>query len=471
LESRLVFTQRLSHDHFDDNVREQPMNDTASSQLASFAAALALEAVPADVLARARACIADTVACGVYGARFEWSRAMADYARRYGAGGPCTLFGLADRVHAPVAALANGAAVHAFEQDSLRFPGAGVHPGAALVPVIAAVCEETGASGAVALRAFVAGCEVLCRIGAASHHSSEKLGFHAPGLTGVYGAAVAASVVYGLDAGAIANAVGIAGSMSAGLLAFSKARQGTSVKRLHIGRACEAGVLAARLAQSGWSGPETVLDGRFGYLEVYCRDGDPSLLTAGLGRTWETRTICLKRYACHVTAQAAVQALRELLSEHGIDGADVAGIDLDCPPKVASHHDIREPGDLMQAQYSVPFCLALALFRDPLDPAAFDDGALRDARIAAACHAVRLHPVDALPTSWSSRLRVQLRDGRVFEREAAAFKGMPQEPATPEDERRRFALLCSGLGDRTQTLYEQFGRLEAEPAFPFAGAR
>jgi 2-methylcitrate dehydratase PrpD len=444
--------------------------DTASRQLASFAAALTLDAVPTDVRARARTCIADTVACGVHGSRFEWSRAMADYARRYGAQGPCTLFGVGDRVQAPFAALANGAAVHAFEQDSLRFPGAGVHPGAALVPTLAAVCEETGADGATALRAFVAGCEVLFRIGAASHHSSEKLGFHAPGLTGVYGAAVAASVVYGLAGPAIANAMGIAGSMSAGLLAFSKAREGAMVKRLHMGRASEAGVLAARLAQSGWTGPETVLDGRFGYLEVYCRDGDPSLLTADLGRAWETRKICLKRYACHVTAQAPVQALRELMREHALVGSDVAGITLDCPPKVASHHDIREPADVMQAQYSVPFCLALALFRDPLDPAAFDASAMRDPRIAEACRNVQLRPAQDLPTSWSARLQVRLHDGRVLEREAAAFKGMPQDPLTPGEERERFELLCASVGDRATRLHEQFSRLEDEPAFPSVAA-
>jgi 2-methylcitrate dehydratase PrpD len=444
--------------------------NTASQQLADFAASLRLADVPADVAQRAKACIADTVACAVFGARFAWSAQVAQYARRYGAGGPCGIFGTNERVQAPFAALANGAAVHAFEQDSLRFPGAGVHPGAALVPAIAAACEDAGADGATALRAFIAGCEVLFRIGAASHHSSEKLGFHAPGLTGVYGATVAAGVVYGLDAQQIAAAMGTAGSMSAGLLAFSKAREGATVKRLHMGRACEAGVLAARLAQSGWTGPETVLDGRFGYLEVYCRDGDPALLTADLGRAWETRKICLKRYACHVTAQAPVQALRELMREHALVGTDVAGITLDCQPKVASHHDIREPGDVMQAQYSVPFCLALALFRDPLDPAAFDASALRDPRIAQACRNVQLRPAQDLPTSWSARLQVRLHDGRVLEREAAAFKGMPQDPLTPGEERERFELLCASVGDRATRLHEQFSRLEDEPAFPSVAA-
>ena len=395
---------------------------------------------------------------------------MAEYAVRYGAGGPCGLFGNSGpRLQAPLAALANGTSVHAFEQDSLRFPGAGVHPGAALVPTIAAACQETGADGATALRAFVTGCEVLFRIGSASHHSSEKLGFHAPGLTGVYGAAVAASVVYGLNAAETAQAMGIAGSMSAGLLAFTQSKEGAMVKRLHMGRACEAGITAARLAQGGFTGPETVLEGRYGYLDVFCRDGDPVLLTLGLGDVWETRRICLKRYACHVTAQAPVQGLRELMAQHEFTGSDVLYLELACTGKVISHHDIRDPQDLMQAQYSVPFCLAMALHRDPLDPAAFNDSALTDVNIKATCAAVRLVPAPNLPTSWSARIRVVLKDGRELLRDAVAFKGMPNDEMTLPEERVRFELLCASLGSqKVAELYDSLSGLEAEPAFPDA---
>jgi 2-methylcitrate dehydratase PrpD len=444
---------------------------TASHVLAEFAAALRLGDVPPAVVQRAKVCIADTVACCVYGAQLPWSRMVADHARRYGRGGPCSLFGSDARLQAPSAALANGTAAHAFEQDSLRFPGAGVHPGASLVPALAAACQDRGADGATALRAFIAGCEVLFRIGAASHHSSEPLGFHAPGLTGVYGAAVAAGVVYGLDAERLAHAMGIAGSMSAGLLAFTKARDGAMVKRLHIGRACEAGILAARLAQSGFTGPETILDGRYGHLDVYCRDGDSALFTRGLGSEWETMKICLKRYACHVTAQAPVQALRGLMQAHGVTAAQVAGIELQCSEKACSHHDIRTPADLMQAQYSLPFCLALALHRDPLDPSSFDDAALKDAGIAGMCSRVVLRAAGGLPSPWSARLTVALHDGRRLATEAFSFKGMPDDPLSADEEHERFLLLCRSLGrPRAEALHERLLRLEAEAGFPEAAS-
>jgi 2-methylcitrate dehydratase PrpD len=442
---------------------------TAARQLARYAAGLTLAAIPAEVRRRASACIADTLACAVFGARFPWSAATHRYARRYGGAGACSLLGVAGPgVQAPAAALANGAAAHAFEQDSLRFPGAGVHPGATLVPAILAACQETGADGARALLAFVAGCEVLFRIGAATHHSSEKLGFHAPGLTGPYGAAVAAGVVYGLSAAQIANALGIAGSMSSGLLAFTKSEQGAMVKRLHIGRAAEAGVVAARLAAEGYEGPETVLEGRFGFLDVYCRDGDAGLLTAGLGETWETLKICTKRYPCHVTAQAPVQALRELMREHAFDGADVTALALECNEKILSHHDIRAPGDVMTAQYSVPFCMALALYRDPDDPRSFDAAALTDPGIVQQCRALSLGAAHDLPTAWSARLSVRLRDGRDFQTLAQSFRGLPSDPLSEAQSRQRFLMLTAeALGEAAAAdWYAGLSAMADQPRFP-----
>lgn len=441
---------------------------TAATQLAQFASELTFEAIPSQVKARARACIADALGCAIQGAPFPWSRQVAALARQYGSGGKCEIFGgTGAPVHAPQAAFANAAAMHAFEQDSLRFPGAGVHPGAALVPAIAAACQETSASGAIAIRAFVAGCEALFRVGAATHHSSEKLGFHAPGLTGVYGATIAAGVVYGLSVSDLAGALGVAGSMSSGLLAFSKAGSGAAVKRLHMGRAAEAGIIAARLAQSGFHGPGTVLEGRFGFLDVYAREGDPDLLTAGLGRDWETLRICFKRYACHVTAQAPMQALRDMIAQYGFQARDVVRLSLECSPKVCSHHDIRNPGDLMQAQYSVPFCVALALHRDPELPLAFSESALRDPDLARTCNLIELRPATDLPTSWSARLTVTLRDGRRLESAAHAFRGMPQDPLSAEQERDRFLTLSESLGQNQSVgLYDRLCELEAQPCFP-----
>jgi 2-methylcitrate dehydratase PrpD len=440
---------------------------TAAETLAGFAAALRYEDIPADVLDRARACIIDTVAVATYGARFEWSAGIARYAERYGTGGPCTVFGRSGaRLHAPFAALANGAFAHAFEQDSLRYPGAGVHPGATLLPAALALAQETGASGKELLVAFVAGCEVLFRIGAASRHSSEGLGFHAPGLTGPYGAAIAAGRVMRLDAPRLADALGIAGSLSSGLLAFTKAARGSQVKKLHLGRAAESGVLAARLAAEGINGPETVLEGRSGFLEAYCREPDPGRLVSGLGSEWETRKICLKSFPCHVMAHTPIRALRALMAEHKFAPRDVEEILVEGAPKLLTHHGLAAPRDVMQAQYSVPFCVALALYRNPADPDSFDETAIADRDIRAACARVRLAslPADFKPrSSWHARVQVVLRSSKRLLRDSPSFEGMPEEPMGPESLRAKFYLLTRDLGDSdSRSLFEKYARLEEQ---------
>ena len=453
-------------------VRSTSAPDPAALVLARFAAGLRLDAVPASVQATARHAIVDTLGVALHGATLPWSRIVAAQAQRYGAGGACTLLGTPGlRVHAPSAALAHGAFAHAFEQDNLRRPGAGVHPGAAILPAALAMAEEVRASGAQLLTAFIAAVEVMFRIGAASRHSSEALGFHAPGLTGPYGAAVAAGLLLGLDAGGLARALGIAGSLGGGLLAFAHADDGAMVKRLHLGRAAESGVLAARLAADGFDGPSTVLEGRHGFLETYCREADPQRLTAGLGQDWETARICFKAYPCHVTAQAAVQALRGLMATHGFDGGAIATLRLTVGPKVLSHHAGREPADLMQGQYSLPFCVALAAHRDPADPCQWDDAAAADPQIRALCRAIELVPFDPgkpPDSAWHVRLQLRLRDGRGLEADARHFRGMPEQPLDASAVADKFRRLASrGADPRVETLLDGLMGLEHAPDLGF----
>ena len=426
---------------------QRVVSPTAAQTLGEFCAGLTLSDIPADVLAQAKSCMIDTAGVAAFGSQFPWSQAVVRYARAYGAGGGASmLLGLRGaRVHAPCAALANGAFAHAFEQDSLRKPGAGVHPGAALFAPALALAQERGASGARVLLAVIAGCEVMFRIGSASLHSSEQLGFHAPGLTGPYGAAIAAGVVMGLNAVELTHALGIAGSLSGGLLAFSQAASGAEVKRLHLGRACESGVLAARLAAEGFTGPETILEGRFGFLQAFCAERDAARLTAGLGTQWETRRICLKAYPCHVTAHTPIESLRLLMQTQRFTASEVAHLAIEVSKKVLSHHDIRRPGDIKQAQYSVPFCVALALHRDPSDPSVFDDSAIHDRSITETCLAItlRLFADQSTRSAWASCLSVTLKDGRQFSRTSDQFAGSPEQPLSAAALETRFMMLTA----------------------------
>ena len=235
--------------------------------LAGYAAKLRYEDIPAHVLARAKECLIDTIGISLRGGGMEWSRIITDYVREEASVGRARVLGTSEvKVGAASAALANGVLAHALELDSLRKPGAGVHPGAIIVAAALAAAQDCGATGKELITAIVAGFEVVMRIGAATQHSAEPRGFHAPGLTGPFGAAAAAGRLMKLSAEQMTEAFGIAGSTCSGVMQFAVEGRGAMVKRLHIGRAAQNGVMAARLAAKGFSGPRQILEGPKGFL-------------------------------------------------------------------------------------------------------------------------------------------------------------------------------------------------------------
>jgi 2-methylcitrate dehydratase PrpD len=437
-------------------------------RLAEYAAALRFRDLPAEVVRRAKECITDTVAAIICGSALPWSRIVIRYAERTGPAGKSHILGSGGAaVQANAAALANGALAHAFELDSLTRPGAGAHPGATVLPPALAVAQERGADGRDLIAAFVAGNEVMIRIGRATGHTNEARGFHAPGTTGPFGAAIAVGHLLRLGPAAMANALGIAGSLAGGLLEFARS-DGGMVKRLHLGRASEAGVLAASLAADGFEGPRTVLEGEFGFLKVFCTKWDETELTHGLGEEFVVSSTVLKRYPCHATAHAAVKAVRDLQARHGFSGADVEAITVTGTARMVERHNILEPTDLMLAQYSIPFCVALALHREARDPESFDETALRDAQIRALCRRVRLVPEPgAAHTGMASTVTIALADGRHFE--GRAENGM-LEPGELEDKFLR--LTRQTLGKRgAVALFERLQRVEDEENLGWLGAQ
>jgi 2-methylcitrate dehydratase PrpD len=435
-------------------------------RLAEYAAGLRYEDLPKAVVAAAKDAIIDTIAACICGSALPWSRIIIDYAERTGPGGASRILGRGSAVQAPAAGLANGALAHAFELDSLTRPGAGAHPGATVLPPALAIAQQQGGiSGRSLIAAFVAGNEIMIRIGRATGHTNEARGFHAPGTTGPFGAAVACAHLLGLDAAKMTNAIGIAGSLAGGLLEFAKG-DGGMVKRLHLGRASEAGVLAASLAASGFTGPRTVLEGQFGFLRVFCTEFEVAELTKGLGRDFVTTSTVLKRYPVHATAHAAVRAVRDLQTEHGFTGGDVEAITVTGNKRMVERHAIAEPADLMLAQYSIPFCVAVALHREARDPESYDESALTDPQIRALTRRVRIVPeVESGHGAMGSTVTLALADGRRFERHVES--GLLEPGELPD----KFTRLTRGaLGESgAARLFARLQKLEDETSLDWLG--
>ena len=435
---------------------------TAAQTLADFAAKLPFEQIPQTVVESTKDCVIDIVGVCAFGSTVASSKPVLAYAEQYGKGGRSTVLGTSLKVHAPMAALANGVFAHSFEMDNLVSPSVGVHPGASLLPPALAVAQENEASGRDFITAFVAGFEVLHRIGDAALETAEKLGFHAPGVTGPFGGAIVAGRLLKLNAEQMTNALGIAGSLSSGLLEFAKSGGGT-VKRLHLGHGAQSGVMAAMLARDGFAGPATILEGKFGYLNVFCRDRDANRLTAGLGEVWKTTRIMFKRYSCHITAHVPVTAILRLKSRFGFAGNDVEDVTVAGSEKMLSHHNIPEPRDLAMAQYSTPFCVAVACHSDPRDPDVFSETTLNDRMIRSLCRKVKveLRKQTTVQNPLASRVTVRLKDGRELLEEIEHFPGMPEQPLDRAGLREKFETITADQRQkRPAAVLDSIARLE-----------
>jgi 2-methylcitrate dehydratase PrpD len=403
----------------------------ATRRLARYAVNLRYQDIPPEVISRAKDCLLDTLTVALYGSTKPWSRSVVQFVASLGLSGRSTILGGNRRAPAHLAALANGTMAHAFELDNVRQPGAGVHPGATgFLPALAAA-EEQRAGGKAFLTAFVAACEVMSRIGVAAGNSLEKRGFHAPGSTGTFGAAIAAGRLMGLDENKMVHALGIAGSYCGGLMEFSRAKDGAMVKRLHLGKAAEGGVTAASLARRGFAGPETVLEGEFGFCRTFSDSPNLPRLTYRLGREFESLNICIKRYACHINAHAPIEALEKLAAQNGFEPRDIVEIAVAGIEKLVTHHAIYQPKDVMSAQYSIPFCVALSLYHDAKNPESFADKRISDENILAMMRRVRLrvdHEIESKGWDRAARVTLSLKSGGQRSALVVHFRGTPHNP-------------------------------------------
>jgi 2-methylcitrate dehydratase PrpD len=268
-------------------------------------------------------------------------------------------------------------------------------------------------------------------------------GQHATSICGAVGSAVAAALLMGLDEKGIADAIGIASSMGAGLLEAN--RTGGTVKRVHCGWAAHSGVVAAELARAGLTGPPTVIEGRFGFLHAFCGDrADVAAVVEGLGDRWELPGIFFKPYPCNHFTHAGIDAALQLRAS-GIQPRDITQIQLGVPTPVL--RTIAEPPEAKarpesgyHAAFSGPFTIAAALVGGSglgVGHEDFTDEASRDEKrlaIAALVRCVTDRRCDEIfPNQFPAVVTAFLRDGTQHEIRVDVNRGGPENPLSPEE--------------------------------------
>jgi 2-methylcitrate dehydratase PrpD len=415
-------------------------------ELLAFAHRLRLNDVPPDVVERATTCLMDALGCGVFGSAQEWSRILADEMIAEGSVGHATVIGRTQQLAAPAAALCNGTAIHGFELDDLIAESI-THPAACVIPAAIAAAEAVNAPGARLIEGIIVGYEVMHRVGLALGVEPAQKGFHKTSLVAPIACAAAAGKVLDLAQDQLLSAVGIACSAASGIKSFAAGRGGGMVKRLHLGRAAEAGVRAAQLATRGFAGPPFALDSRFGLMDVFGGAGArPALMSQGLGDTWALRDVWFKVYPICGWIQSVVQLAVEQRGPHPLAPHDVKGVRVGVSRYAAQNNGEPAPIDTMGAQYSIPYCVAVALTGDPRDPARFSDEAVNDAAMRALAAKVEIvvdPAVEAVyPAKFGASLALTRADGSVTSRTVLECRGTPSDPCSRAELTGKFRLLA-----------------------------
>ncbi len=372
----------------------------------------------------------------------------------WGGSGQASGIGVGARLPAPSAALVNGSLAHSLDFDDTHLPSV-LHPSASVVPAALAAAEAADAAGPELLDAAGVGIEIAVRLGMGGYDRELgnsvffERGTHATSICGAVGSAATAAMLRGLDAAGIANAMGIAASMGAGLLEAN--RTGGTVKRVHCGWAAHAGVTAASLAAHGLTGPPTVIEGRFGFLYAFCGDAmDVEAVVDRLGEHWELPGIFFKPYPCNHFTHSGIDAALTLRRE-GMTADDITAIEVGVPsPVLRTIAEPREakvrPESGYHAAFSGPYTVAAALLGGSglgLGHDDFTDAAAADPARLALAERVTCVADDRcdeiFPNQFPAVLRATLTDGLTREIRVDVNRGGPGNPLSQNELGQKFA--------------------------------
>lgn len=409
-----------------------------------------------SALAQARNCLIDGLSCALAACRERPINILREVMLPKG-GGEASLIGSGEGATCDIAALLNGAMVSLllFDDNHVTMRG---HPSGPVLPAVLALAEAQDLSLDTMLRAFVLGYEVECMLSPLLNPSQYEIGWHATATQGVMGATLAASHLLGLDVVAGCHAVGIAGSLASGI----RHNFGTMTMSLHSGLAASNGIRAARLAAAGFTADPDVFGGELSLGNALSHDWDESQMAAQIDSWGAPFAITnpgptFKLYPCGRPPLAAVDCIMEMRDEEGLVPEDVEAIECFVSymyPRTLIH---PRPTTGLQGKTSLEYCVASALLDDGPGLTSFTDEAVRRPAIGQIIDRITVTVPPELsadvpdvrnrPFDQPVRLVVRTVSGRMLERTVVDHRGMPGNPATNADRRRKLLSCIEGRYD------------------------
>lgn len=358
--------------------------------------------------------------------------------RGFSGGRGVGVIGRRERLDRSWAVFVNAAGANLYDYDDTHGKTI-VHPTAPVAPVSLALGELGRRSGKAVLLSMILGIEVECRIGNAVSPNHYSRGWHITSTCGVYGAATAASKLLGLDTEKTAHALGIAASLSGGVVA----NLSMSAKNIGVGSAARNGLMAGEFAHVGYTAAPDAIEGALGWARACGDSFDIGKAFQGLGTEWEVLANMYKPYPCGVVLNAVIDASLWLLEEYEINSDKIAMVKVFGNQLLLDRANRRAYDD-RSARLSISHCVAVALLYGKVELEEFGESIIFDSRVEQLSRRVE-SGLDVEAPTGSATVVIEYGDGHNFTKTVKSAKGSTERPLTDlelEDKMRKMA--CQG---------------------------
>lgn len=413
-------------------------------QFAQWAEAVTLERMPEHVREKARTCFMDWLAAVASGAAHPLAETYVKLARKLGGESGATIAARTETTSKAFAIFANAALGHITENDD-GHRWSIMHPGDVVFPVVACLAPLTAEPAKYALEGAVVGYEATIRLGVAlgpDHYAT----WHTTATAGVFGAAAAAAKIMELDADGIVNALGHAGTQSAGLWQFLEDGC-VPAKPFHPAKACLSGYMAAVAASKGIPGAAHILEGSKGLLTALGKPPLPEKFTEGLGAGYAIEEANFKGYPTCGQTHSMIDAMRAIRKKHAIKPEEISSIEARVYERAVQIAGNANPQTLEEAKFSIPFCLAYFLLHGKIPFAGLtaDDVFRPDIRALMDKTTLVVDPEMSagFPDARPCTVTVNINTGQSFTAENRFRRGDPENPMSFDEIADKFRELAA----------------------------
>src|SRR5271169_1661724 len=424
-------------------------NETVTAKMSRWASGLQFKDISPDAVYQAKRFLLDSLGCALGGYQQHDVKIALEVLDEVAGPGPATVIGSGRRIDPVSASLANALMIRCMDYNDIYWKQDPSHP-SDIFPAALACGERANADGRELIAGLVLGHEFECRFCEAAFPGIRERGWHHATLTAFVSPIVAGRMLH-LSWEQIQHAIGISASRHATLGAVTAGKL-TMMKNTVDPMATQSGVLAALLAENGYTGPEHVVDGKEGLTHCFGPEWKLNVLTDGLGESWRITQCGIKFFPTEALTHTPISAVLDLMKENELRAEKVEKIQIRSLARAAdilSDPSKYDPRTKETADHSLPYVIAAALVERQVTPAQFEMKKIMDPTIRAQLKKVEVVADPEIEKVFPALQRVIVNitatDGRAFSKQLDYPKGDPRNPLSDAEIEEKFHALAEGV--------------------------